>query len=179
MSTISGPVVAAMVIVGLALLVMGSVGMRESAATLKEGGAGIVAFEVARTPERAAHILRRWGVRGRQAAVDNLFADMPFLLGYGLLLAGLSWWSADRMGSRTSADAGTVCHVMAAVAMCAALLDMVEDTLLLRILRRSPRAVEPWASTGAWLCASLKFLGIVVVIGWLVFFVVPVLVVAG
>lgn len=69
---------------------------------------------------------------------------------------------------------------MAAVAACAALLDMLENILLLRQLRRwNAGCLEQWPAPFAWACASLKFAGVSAAIAWFVCFVVPALVSAG
>ncbi len=149
-------------------------------ATLKARGHGIVEFELARTPARASRIMRDWGQHGRESAVDSLFADLPFLFGYGLLLSALAWVPSTRIGEIAGSGAGSVCRWSAAVAACAALLDMVENMLLLRQLRRwNGSDAETWPAPAAWACATLNFAGAAAVVAWSVCFVVPALVTAG
>src|SRR4051794_41554839 len=55
----------------------------------RTGGAGIVPFELAGTPERSRKLMDRWGDDGRRAARLSLLLDYPFLVSYtGLQVAG-------------------------------------------------------------------------------------------
>ena len=166
--------------VGVTCLVVGALASRAPIRRMVARGHGIVAFELARTPGRAARIRRDWGVEGRAAARTSLFADVPFLVGYGLLLATLAGWPSDRVGEIAGAGAGTVSRWMAGIALAAAALDLIEDVALLLQLRHGD-AVDGGRATApvAWACASLKFAGIAAVLAWSLCFVLPAWITAG
>lgn len=177
--------------VGLLLVVVGAAGMAPSAADLKAAGHSIVDFELARTGARARAILHAWGPKGRQAAIDNLLADVPFLLGYGLVLAVLAWAPANELAAATSPDAGTLSRALAIAAVVAALLDVIEDLCLCKVLARwdehrssasgsssNDLWISRWAAIAA-IAASIKFAIVLAVIVWVGLFVWPVLLVSS
>jgi hypothetical protein len=52
----------------------------------EDGGAGMVAFEVAGGGERTDEILAEWGEDGQDAARESLWIDFGFLIAYGAFL---------------------------------------------------------------------------------------------
>jgi hypothetical protein len=108
--------------------------------TMTDRGAGIVAFELARTTPRAQEILQDWSEEGRDAARTSLLLDYGFLLGYGALLALLG----RAVRSRAA--------VIAAIA--AAGLDAIENFALLRVAAGHPE--QPWPAI-AFASAVPKF----------------------
>ena len=71
-----------------------------AAQTMSDRGAGIIPFEVARTEDQRRGDPRATGAtRAADAASASLVLDFGYLVGYGLLLAGLNgMWSAARRG---------------------------------------------------------------------------------
>lgn len=151
-----------------AILLWQGAPLRNEAAPL-----GIVSFELAGTPERAARILESWQLRAaapagpgeQQAAIQqpvppaaeaafrSLLLGFPFLLSYAL---GLSLASL-RLGGRWGV-------AFAWLIWLAALLDAVENTLLLRLMSEGPHAPLP---EFAFVCAVAKFLLVLATLGHL------------
>jgi len=121
----------------------------------RTGGPGIVAFELAGTPERAKKITSKWGAEGQAAARVSLMLDYPFLVTYsGLQFIGCAAAAEelrDRPGGNALAAAG---RVIAPAQIAAGAFDAVENTALLGIVAgrggRLPAAV-------ARACALAKF----------------------
>lgn len=122
--------------------------------TLSDRGEGIIAFELARTPERANEIVTEWGEEGRSAARTSLFLDYPYLVFYGLFLAGACSAVAARakaLGWRGVATAGLV---LAWGSLVAAWSDAVENLALLLVVAEHTN--QPWPGT-AFTFATIKF----------------------
>jgi hypothetical protein len=96
----------------------------------KTGGSGILAFELAGTPERASKITRKWGAEGQAAARVSLLLDYPFLVTYsGLQFIGCAA-AREQLGGPLAA-AG---RVIAPAQFAAGAFDAVENTALLGIV---------------------------------------------
>ncbi len=95
---------------------------------------GIVSFELAGTVERATEILDDWGPDGRAGVERAIQLDYGFLIAYAVLLVLAS--SAVAIAARTRAWVKTEQWGwrLAALVLVAALLDAVENTLLLQTL---------------------------------------------
>lgn len=122
--------------------------------TLSDRGEGIVAFELARTPERASEIVSQWGDEGRRAARISLFLDFPFLVFYGLFLAAACTKVAERgsaLGWRPLAAVGIV---LAWGALVAAWSDAFENLALLLVA--GEHTSQPWPGL-AFGFAAIKF----------------------
>jgi hypothetical protein len=172
----NGWVAAAMIVGGAALTVAGMIGMKQSTPAMRARGPGIVEFELAGSRRRTEAILRAWRRDGCDAAHDNILADVPFLLGYGMLLSALALAPADRLAAVTSSDAGTLSRWLAYAAVAAALLDMIEDVCLLEVLHRwRTRGEISKVSWVAAIAAAIKFPLVLAVIAWVVLFVWPAL----
>jgi hypothetical protein len=100
----------------------------------RTGGPGIIPFELAGTPERAARIMEKWGEEGRSAARRSLLLDYPFLVSYsGFQLAACEAASEALRSSGVTplAEAG---RVIAPAQIAAGAFDAVENTALLGLL---------------------------------------------
>jgi hypothetical protein len=120
-----------------AVLVLGIRRMKPTAEVLRrDGGPGIVAFEMARTNERARQIFSTWGPAGKTAARSNTHWDFAFVVGYGGVLA--TAWLLCRGPLRDDVWSwlGPASLAFAAAAAVAALCDAAEDIALLAMLRR-------------------------------------------
>jgi hypothetical protein len=96
----------------------------------KAGGPGIVAFELAGTPERASKIMGKWGDEGQAAARVSLLLDYPFLVTYsGLQYIGCAAALEELGGPLASAG-----RVIAKAQIAAGAFDAVENTALLGIV---------------------------------------------
>jgi hypothetical protein len=131
--------------------------------SLPAGTPGVVAFEFVRTSERAARFLSEWGSDGRDTVRLSLWVDYGFMLSYGAFftLTGLATrdFARDR-GMRRLAGAGRVVPWFAAAA---ALFDAAENAFLLLILGGHGGGAAPVLASA---CASVKFVLIVIAIGY-------------
>ncbi|HEX2804696.1 MAG TPA: hypothetical protein VHN80_00830 [Kineosporiaceae bacterium] len=108
--------------------------MAPSEITLRRrGGQGIVAFELAGTPDRATALLAKWGPHGRAAARRQLYLDYPYMLTYGLIGVLLTAAAEDR--SRRRHPPTTIGALVAWAQIAAVASDAIENAALLGILR--------------------------------------------
>jgi hypothetical protein len=88
---------------GIAVLavitVVGFFGQFPVTQTMKDHGASIIDFEYAGTTAKAETILAGYGDEGKQAAWWQLAIDVPFLIAYGLLIAGCCLAAAERLAN--------------------------------------------------------------------------------
>jgi hypothetical protein len=111
----------------------------------RAGGAGIVPFELAGTPERSRRMMERWGDDGRRAARISLLLDYPFLVSYtGLQVAGCA--AAGRV-----LPAG---RYVVPTQVAAGAFDAAENTALLGVLSGHDGGALPAV---ARFCALAKF----------------------
>ena len=71
-----------------ALTLLSGAAMLPAIATMADHGASVIAFEKAGSVARSQEILAEWGSAGKTAMWWQLVLDTPFLVGYGLFLAG-------------------------------------------------------------------------------------------
>jgi hypothetical protein len=142
-------------LIGLAagMLVFGAAQLPELV-TLQNRGAGIVAFELARTSGRAHQITSEWGSRGRSAAGLSLIFDYGFLIFYGLLLAATCTAVAKRAQAQTRVSLARLGRLLAIAALVAALADAFENAALLFV--SSGHTSQPFPGI-AFGFAALKF----------------------
>ena len=137
--------------------------------TMEDHGAGIVAFEVAGTSQRAHEIVTEWGPSGRSAAQLSLVLDYGFLVGYGLLLAGACTALALRFRATGAEGLAWLGILLAWGSLVAAGADAAENANLLVIA--GGHTSQPWPglalgfalikfglSTPAWLYALVGWL---------------------
>jgi hypothetical protein len=111
----------------------------------RAGGAGIVPFELAGTPERSRRMMERWGEDGRKAARLSLLLDYPFLVSYtGLQVAGCA--AAGRVLPGAS--------VVVPSQIAAGAFDAAENTALLGVLSGRDSGRLPALARA---CALAKF----------------------
>jgi hypothetical protein len=157
------------VLIGLAALTAAAgVAMLPAMSTMSDHGASVIDFEFARSVERSKEIVAGWGHAGEAAAWRQLALDIPFLIGYGLLLfaacTALARRAARTGHDRLCAAAGTVAWLGPAAA-CA---DMVQNISLALIL--AGHETQPWPALsflGGAIAFGLMASGIAfVAIGW-------------
>jgi hypothetical protein len=136
--------------------------------TMSDRGTGVIAFELARTSARAAQIVSEWGAEGRSAARESLWLDYPFLISYGLLLAGGCCAVARRFTALGRPRAAALGRALAWAGLAAAGFDAVENVALLRVANE--HVEQPWPGL-AFAAASMKFVligaaGVFALGGW-------------
>jgi len=122
---------------------------------------GIVSFELAGTPERAAEIIASWDARAQRYAAFGLGFDYLFMLTYAAALS-LACLSAGRILRQRGWPFSGWAGGLAGAAWVAAGLDAIENLGLTLILLES--AGTPWPQIARY-CAlgkfSLLFFGLV------------------
>ena len=103
---------------------------------------GIVDLELSRTSETAAEHHRELGDSGRDAARTSLYVDYPYLIFYGLFLAGACVVVGARGAERGMAALPRAARILAIGALVGAACDAVENAALLRVL--AGHVDQPW-----------------------------------
>jgi hypothetical protein len=125
-----------------------------SLGTMEDHGVGILELEFTGTPDRAAEHYRELGSEGRSAARTSLFLDYPYLVAYGLFLAGACVAVADRARRAGRERLAALGPPLAWGALGAAACDAVENAALLVIL--DGHTGQPWPAI-AFGFATVKF----------------------
>jgi hypothetical protein len=121
---------------------------------MEDHGVGILELEFTGTADKAAQHYEELGSKGRSAARTSLFLDYPYLIAYGLFLAGACVAVAERArraGRETLAALGLP---FAWGALAAAACDAVENAMLLVVL--DGHTGQPWPAL-AFAFAAVKF----------------------
>ena len=137
--------------------------------TISDRGAGILEFELAASSSRAAEIVGGWGEEGRAAARESLYLDYPYLVLYGLLLAGACTALSRRAERAGKPRLARLAAVLAWGALGGAAADALENIALLLVA--SERTGQPWPGLAAAF-AVVKFALTIdaflcAVVGWL------------
>ena len=101
---------------------------------MRRRGAGIIEFELAGTVRETEAIMDAWGRTGRSAARASLLLDYLYLATYGPLLASACEVAGERLSACGIHALGRVRRPVARMQLAAALLDAVENTVLLGVL---------------------------------------------
>jgi hypothetical protein len=135
-------------LIGLAALTLFSgAAMLPAMRTISDHGASLIAFESAGSVARSQEIVSEWGSAGKAAMWWQLALDTPFLIGYGLFLAGACTAVARRA---RGVGMPKLERVAAALAWCgpiAAVADFSQNVSLGLVL--AGHAVQPWPRISA------------------------------
>jgi hypothetical protein len=121
---------------------------------MEDNGVGIIEFEFTGTADRAAEHYEDLGSDGRSAARTSLLIDYPYLIAYGLFLAGCCVAVADRARRAGRERLAVLGPPLAWGALGAAGCDAVENAALLLIL--DGHTGQPWPAI-AFAFATVKF----------------------
>jgi hypothetical protein len=127
--------------------------------------AGIISYEFAGSLPAAERILGAWGEEGRVAAGLNLGLDFLFLFAYGAAIA-LGCVIAARSLKDRSRILGAIGTILAWAVIAAALLDVIENYALIRLLLGSGTGS---LAAAARVCAAIKFSLVAVSLLYVVF----------
>jgi hypothetical protein len=165
----------------LAVFVGFSLLMKRDAKVMKDGGAGIVAFELAGTAAKAHVILTNWGEKGRRAVRRDLWLDIGLIVGYAV---GLSVAFSSAVAGVF--DAAGPCWALTArlfawLPLLAGAADLGEDYCLARTLTLYNRDPEHATTLSGWpraasILARTKFTLLALLVGWLALVLWPLLV---
>lgn len=130
-----------------ALTLLSGAAMLPAMAAMTDHGASVVAFESAGGVERSQEILAEWGDAGKTAAWWQLVIDTPFLVGYGLLLAGACLAVARRAERIGSIGLRRMATRVAWLGPIAAGADLIQNFALALIL--AGHETQPWPRVAA------------------------------
>jgi hypothetical protein len=115
--------------------------------TMADHGASLIAFESAGTVSRSEEILSGWGDAGRTAMWWQLGLDLPFLIGYGLFLAGACAAVARRAGEAGKPRLEQAAVVLVWFGPLAAAGDFLQNVSLAFVLEG--HVTQPWTRIAA------------------------------
>jgi hypothetical protein len=121
--------------------------MLPAIATMASHGASVVAFETAGSVGRSEEILREWGTAGERAMWWQLALDTPFVVSYGLLLAGACAAVARRAETQGKWKMARAAIVFAWLGAIAAIADLSQNASLAIVLADAP--AQPWCRISA------------------------------
>jgi hypothetical protein len=119
--------------------------------TMSDHGASLIAFEQAGSVARSEQILSDWGDAGKAAAWWQLALDTPFLVGYGLFVAGACAAVARRAARVGKLRLRRAAALIAWSGPLAAGSDLLQNLSLAQVL--SGQVVQPWPRIAA-LCGT-------------------------
>ncbi len=130
-------------LLGLAALTLVSgAAMLPPMRTMAGHGASLIAFENAGSASRSREILSEWGSPGKTAMWWQLILDTPFLIGYGLFLAGACTAVARRARRTQKPRLERVAAALAWLGPIAAAADLLQNVSLALVL--SGHVAQPW-----------------------------------
>ncbi len=130
-----------------ALTLLCGVAMLPAMRTMADHGASLIAFESAGSVSRSQEIVTEWGSSGKAAMWWQLAFDAPFLIGYGLFLAGACAAVAGRARATERLRLERVAAVMAWLGPVAAAADFLQNVSLALVL--TGHVAQPWPRISA------------------------------
>lgn len=115
--------------------------------TMADHGASLIAFESAGSVARSQEIVAEWGATGKDAMWWQLALDLPFLIGYGLFLAGACTAVARRAHRAGRPRLEQVAAVIAWLGPLAATADFLQNVSLAFVL--NGHVAQPWPRISA------------------------------
>jgi len=115
--------------------------------TMADHGASVIAFESAGGASRSQEIITEWGSAGKSAMWWQLALDTPFLVAYGLFLAGACAAVARRARDAGRARLERAAMVVAWFGPLAAAADFSQNVSLALVL--SGHVEQPWPRISA------------------------------
>ncbi len=123
--------------------------LRLERAMIRTGGPGIIPFELAGTPARAAAIMSTWGADGQRAARRSLLMDYPYLVNYAALHALACAAARDALSRRGHDRLAAIGPAVAWGQIAAGGCDVIENAALLAVLAGSRQRAPGIARAGA------------------------------
>lgn len=130
-----------------ALTLLCGAAMLPAMRTMADHGASLIAFESAGSVSRSQEILSEWGSSGKAAMWWQLALDTPFLIGYGLFLAGACAAVARRARATERLRLERAAAVMAWLGPIAAAADFLQNVSLALVL--AGHVAQPWPRISA------------------------------
>jgi len=148
-----------------AVTLISGIAMLPAVVTMADHGATVLDWEFAGIVERSQEILASWGDAGKTAAWWQLGLDLPFLIGYGLFLAGACVAVARRAQRVSKLRLERAATTIAWFGPLAAATDLLQNVSLALFL--SGQETQPWpllATTGGRITQVLMAVGLVFVL---------------
>lgn len=130
-----------------ALTLLAGAAMLPAMRAMADHGASLIAFESAGSVSRSQEIVAEWGSSGKAAMWWQLALDMPFLIGYGLFLAGACAAVARRARAAGRPRLERAAVVVAWLGPIAAAADFLQNVALALVL--SGHVAQPWPRISA------------------------------
>jgi hypothetical protein len=158
------------VVIGLGIVVLlSSMAIGAAATTMTEHGVSVGDFQFAGTSVKAELAYNELGEDGRRAAWWFLALELPFLVGYGLLLSAGCAFAAGRLAAAGAERLARIARFAAVFGLLAAGSDLIQNSALAVILEG--HFAQP-APRIAVVCGDLTWVfgisaGFVFVVGWI------------
>jgi hypothetical protein len=130
-----------------ALTLLCGAAMLPAIQTMANHGASLIAFESAGSVSRSQEIVAEWGWAGKAAMWWQLALDTPFLIGYGLFLAGACAAVAGRARGLGMPRLERAASVLAWFSPIAAAIDFSQNVSLGLVL--TGHVTQPWPRISA------------------------------
>jgi hypothetical protein len=130
-----------------ALTLLCGAAMLPAIRTMADHGASLIAFESAGSVSRSQEIADAWGSAGKAAMWWQLALDTPFLIGYGLFLAGACAAVARRARGLRMSRLERAASVLAWFGPIAAAFDFSQNVSLGLVL--TGHVTQPWPRISA------------------------------
>jgi hypothetical protein len=129
-----------------ALILLCGAAMLPAVRTMADHGASLIEFESASSVSRSQEIVTEWGSSGKSAMWWQLALDTPFLIGYGLFLAGACAAVARRARATERSRLERAAAVVAWLGPIAAAADFAQNVSLALVLAGHVAQPWPWIS---------------------------------
>jgi hypothetical protein len=130
-----------------ALTILSGAAMLPAMRTMGAHGASLIAFESAGSVARSQRIVNEWGSTGKTAMWWQLGLDTPFLIGYGLFLAGTGAAVARRARAVGKPRLERAAVIVAWLGPIAAAADFSQNVSLALVL--TGHVTQPWPRISA------------------------------
>lgn len=145
-----------------ALFMLLALAMQPAMQTMIDHGHSVIAFELAGSVSRSREIVSEWGSAGETAAWWQLAIDLPFLVVYGLFLAGACTAVARRAHATGRVRLERVASVCAWFGPAAAAADLLQNVSL--AFELAGHVTQPWPAIAAVAFPIISGLAIVAVV---------------
>jgi hypothetical protein len=146
-----------------ALTLLFGAAMLPAMSTMADHGASLIAFENAGSVARSQEILADWGDAGKNAAWWQLGLDLPFLIGYGLVVAGACAAVARRAAKVGKPRLRRAATLIAWLGPLAAGADFLQNVSLALVL--TDHVTQPWPRIAA-VCGPVVTTSIAIGLGF-------------
>lgn len=150
------------ILIFLALTVIALLAMQPALGQLKDAGTSIGELNYAGSASEANRIHDSLSPDARQAGYVQLFIDLPFLIGYGGLIASICLWTANLVQRSGRIAAAGLLTLAAWLGPLAAGFDVIQNLALAFVLggqtgQPAPR-IAAVAGYATWICVALAAL---------------------